>query len=186
MGQATGCCAKMAHFRKKVARNVCIVMMGRCVDWDANVSSQDSKRQISVLVLWDCDCVDSFYCIGFVSMVDKQKKSILFVCSSNLHRSKTAEDIFSVLYQNLNIKSAGTNQKLCQKHGRVFLTEDMLSDADMVFVMEDSHKNLINKHTDNLYTTKIRVLHIPDEYKYGQEELIVLLKEKTQELLHNV
>jgi predicted protein tyrosine phosphatase len=119
-------------------------------------------------------------------MIDKQKKSILFVCSSNLHRSKTAEDIFSVLHEALDIKSAGTNQKLCQKNGRIFLTEEMLSVADLVFVMEDHHKNIINKNTNDLYATKIYVLNIPDQYKYGQDELVVLLKARTQQFFYDI
>ncbi len=38
-------------------------------------------------------------------------KSILFVCSANKDRSKTADDYFSKHYPDLSFDSAGTNKK---------------------------------------------------------------------------
>lgn len=119
-------------------------------------------------------------------MIESSIKTVLFVCSSNKHRSKTAEDIFSVLYTTLTITSAGTNEKLCKKHRGAFLTEALLRAADLILVMEDHHQNLINKATDNKYATKIDVLYIPDEYQYGQTELVDLLKKRTEHLLEGL
>ena len=82
--------------------------------------------------------------------------------------------------------SAGTNEKSCNKHGGVFLTEAMLRAADLILVMEDHHKNLINKATYSTYASKIHVLHIPDEYQYGKAELVNLLKEKTKNVLDSL
>jgi len=82
--------------------------------------------------------------------------------------------------------SAGTNEKSCKKHGGVFLTEGMLRAADLIVVMEDHHQDLINKATSDTYANKIHILEIPDEYQYGQVELVDLLKEKTTNVLNSL
>jgi len=51
---------------------------------------------------------------------------ILFVCSANKQRSKTAEDYFAQEYQDYEFQSAGTNLKICRKEGTTSLTEDLL------------------------------------------------------------
>ena len=102
---------------------------------------------------------------------------ILFVCSANKLRSKTAEDYFSETHPHIEFMSAGTNLKTCQKEGTTPLEEYMLEWADKVYVMEHSHKKHINKHTSE-YNSKITVLNIRDDYKYYQKELIDLLEQK--------
>ena len=42
-------------------------------------------------------------------------KTILFVCSANKQRSKTAEDYFSSKYADFHFISAGTNRKICEQ-----------------------------------------------------------------------
>jgi predicted protein tyrosine phosphatase len=105
-------------------------------------------------------------------------KNILFICSANKKRSKTAEDYFSALYPNYNFESAGTNVKICQKEGTTFVTEEHIIWADLIFVMENKHKVFINSITKENHTAKIKVLRIPDRYKYYQKELIEILEEK--------
>jgi predicted protein tyrosine phosphatase len=105
-------------------------------------------------------------------------EDILFVCSANKQRSKTADDYFSAKYPQLNFDSAGTNLKICNKEGTNPITEEMVQWADVIYVMEKRHKDQINKHTGENYSKKIRVLHIPDRYKYYQKELIELLDQK--------
>lgn len=105
-------------------------------------------------------------------------KNILFVCSANKQRSKTADDYFSEKYPNLQFDSAGTNLKICQKEGTNPMTEDLAEWADVIFVMEKRHKDLINKHTNENYSKKIKVLNIPDRFKYYQKELIEILEVK--------
>lgn len=107
-------------------------------------------------------------------------KNILFVCSANKQRSKTADDYFAEKYPEYNFDSAGTNLKICQKEGTNPMTEDLAEWADVIYVMEKRHKDLINKHTSASYSKKIRVLHIPDRFKYFQKELIEILEEKIQ------
>ncbi|MDG1332534.1 MAG: phosphotyrosine protein phosphatase [Crocinitomicaceae bacterium] len=104
--------------------------------------------------------------------------NILFVCSANKQRSKTADDYFAEKYPELNFDSAGTNLKICQKEGTNPMSEDLAEWADVIYVMEKRHKDLINKHTSASYSKKIRVLHIPDRFKYYQKELIEILEDR--------
>jgi predicted protein tyrosine phosphatase len=106
-------------------------------------------------------------------------ENILFVCSANKQRSKTGEDYFSTIYPALKFQSAGTNIKMCEKEGTNPLTEDMLDWADLIFVMERKHRDLIKQHATSKYGNKIVVLGIEDIYKYYQKELIDILVEKT-------
>ncbi len=97
--------------------------------------------------------------------------NILFVCSKNKWRSRTAETIFKNT-GNHNVKSAGTSQ-----NARVKLNENHLNWADLVFVMEEKHLQIIEqKFRSNAFNDKIIVLDIPDNYKYMDEDLILTLK----------
>lgn len=104
--------------------------------------------------------------------------NILFVCSANKQRSRTAEDHFTSKYSDINFLSAGTNINICNKEGTTPLTEDLLEWADVVYVMENKHSNQIKQHTGSKYNKKIKVLNIPDIYKYGEIKLIDLLEDK--------
>jgi len=105
-------------------------------------------------------------------------KKVLFVCSANKQRSKTAEDFFSEEYPDFEFMSAGTNLKICKKEGTNPLTKEFLSWADHIYVMESRHRTLINDETNREYNQKIVVLEIPDRFKYYQRELIDLLYSK--------
>jgi predicted protein tyrosine phosphatase len=104
---------------------------------------------------------------------------ILFVCSVNKHRSKTAEDYFGDKYEKTNhvFASAGTNIKTCMKEGTNPLDSWLLEWADKIYVMESKHKQEIMSGGSS-YTNKIEVLGIPDNFKYNQPELIELLESK--------
>ena len=104
----------------------------------------------------------------------------LFVCTANIQRSKTAEDYFSMKYPNFEFKSAGTNVKICEQWGTICLTEELLTWADVVFVMETKHKICINNHTNNKYSDKITTLNIADIYQYGEITLIKALESKLE------
>lgn len=110
-------------------------------------------------------------------------KKILFVCSVNKQRSKTASDYFSKEFPSLQFDSAGTNHKLCHKEGTQPLTHKLMEWADLVIVMEEKHKEIILTQGDSSYSKKINVLSIPDIYTYCQKELIDLLKQKVIPLL---
>ena len=105
-------------------------------------------------------------------------KTLLFVCSANKDRSKTAEDYFSVQYPNLQFDSAGTNKKTCNQFGTNYISVEQLDWADIVFVMEQKHLKAIKEMFGNSYFNKITILNIKDVYKYGSQDLIELLKSK--------
>ncbi len=106
--------------------------------------------------------------------------NILFVCSKNKWRSRTAETIFKAA-RNHNVQSAGTD-----KDARVKLTEKHLIWADMIFVMEYKHRQLIKQNFSDSYDKdKIIVLDIPDEYQYMDEELIFSLETAVDPYLQN-
>lgn len=97
--------------------------------------------------------------------------NILFVCSKNKWRSRTAETIFKATL-NHNVKSAGTDEG-----ARVKLTGKHLLWADLICVMENKHRQIIKqKFHSSFDADKIIVLDIPDEYQYMDEELILSLK----------
>ena len=96
--------------------------------------------------------------------------NVLFVCSKNKWRSRTAETIFKNK-NGLNIKSAGTEQS-----ARIRLTWKMVEWAEVIFVMENKHKKRIFRDFKNsIDQQEIIVLDIPDNYPYMDEELIELL-----------
>ncbi|SMC72644.1 low molecular weight phosphatase family protein [Cellulophaga tyrosinoxydans] len=105
-------------------------------------------------------------------------KSILFVCSANKDRSKTAEDYFSKQYPNLSFDAAGTNKKTCNKLGTNYLSKNQLDIADRIFVMENKHLEAIKEAFGSTYYNKITVLNIKDVYTYGSKELIEILTAK--------
>lgn len=110
-------------------------------------------------------------------------QTILFICSANKQRSKTAEDYFSSKYADLKFISAGTNIKICEREGTTPLTFEELEHADLVFVMEQRHKKLIMNFINGKLKKELIVLNIPDIYKYYQKELIEILEEKLKPYL---
>ncbi len=99
--------------------------------------------------------------------------NLLFVCSRNEWRSPTAESIFRK-HQYLNVKSAGTLPA-----ARVKINQKHLDWADIIFVMEKKHRQIIEQNFDGTFDRqKIIVLSIPDEYQYMDEELVKELQNK--------
>ncbi|MFD2824449.1 phosphotyrosine protein phosphatase [Lacinutrix iliipiscaria] len=113
-------------------------------------------------------------------------KNILFVCSANKQRSKTASDYFSEKLLDFNFDSAGTNHKICNKEGTQPLTMELMNWADLVIVMEEKHRKLIVENGGSEFGKKIKVLSIPDKFKYYQKELIDLLEQKVKPLMINI
>lgn len=105
-------------------------------------------------------------------------KKVLFVCSANKQRSKTASDYFSEKYDSIEFDSAGTNHKTCNKEGTQPLSEDVMEWADLVIVMEERYRKIITKNGGSNFRKKITVLSIPNHFKYYQKELLQLLEEK--------
>lgn len=105
----------------------------------------------------------------------KDKVKVLFICTYNKMRSKTAE----VLYkkdERFEVKSAGVDD-----YAEVPVNLELLVWADYIVVMEEYHREwlelnyaLVSEHQE------IICLDIPDLYNFMEPELIVLLKEKVE------
>ena len=65
--------------------------------------------------------------------------NILFVCTANLQRSKTAEELFTALDNSNTYKSAGLSKKYVEKAGTTLCTEELLGWADKIYIFEDFH-----------------------------------------------
>ena len=105
-------------------------------------------------------------------------KKLLFLCSQNRLRSPTAEAIFSE-YEGLEVDSAGLDH-----YAEIPVSTEMIEWADIIFVMEKSHRNKLSKNFQPFLKDKrIVCLDIPDEYEYMSSDLIRLLKKKVLPLL---
>jgi predicted protein tyrosine phosphatase len=100
--------------------------------------------------------------------------NILFICNQNQNRSKTAADLFKDRFQT---SSAGL-------FSPTPLTEDQLSWAETVVVMEESQRSELARRFPKQYLQKrIISLDIPDIYRFNQPELIAALKQKVPDSL---
>lgn len=96
---------------------------------------------------------------------------LLFICSQNRLRSPTAEAVFCK-WPGVEALSAGLNHDAVAP-----LSADLIEWADVLVVMENTHKNkLSKKFRASLKGKRIVVLGIPDEYEYMQPELVRLLE----------
>lgn len=61
-------------------------------------------------------------------------------------------------------------------------TRDMVTRADLIFVMEPHHKEILHKHIslDTIY-----ILNIPDIYTYYADELCMILDSKLADILQH-
>lgn len=72
-------------------------------------------------------------------------RTVLFVCSQNKLRSPTAEQVFS-RREDLEVDSAGTNHDAENP-----LTADLVSWADLIFVMEKAHRSKLQRRFGRLW-----------------------------------
>ncbi|MEM6580363.1 MAG: phosphotyrosine protein phosphatase [Pseudomonadota bacterium] len=100
-------------------------------------------------------------------------KKLLFVCSENRLRSPTAEEVFSK-YDGVEAIGCGTNSD-----AETTISGDLIEWADVVLVMEKSHRNKVSrKYRSLLKDKRVVCLDIPDHYERMQPELIRLLETK--------
>ncbi len=105
-------------------------------------------------------------------------KHILFLCSRNKLRSPTAEEIFRN-HPGIEVDSAGL-----APDAEVPLSSEQIEWADVVIVMENVHRQRLNrKFGKSLAGKRVVVLGIPDKYPYMDAELISLLKLKSRQYL---
>lgn len=108
---------------------------------------------------------------------------VLFVCSANKDRSRTAEVFLPAVFTSHTIHSAGTNQKLCMQEGTEFITKEYVAEADIILVMEQKHLQFIKENFGKGYTHKVKVLGIEDVYKFGDATLQQILIDKSRAYL---
>lgn len=106
------------------------------------------------------------------------ERHYLFICSQNRLRSPTAEQIFAD-HPGIETLSAGTNHD-----AETPLDDGMLRWADIIFVMEKTHRNKIQKRFRSaLNGTRIVCLDIPDDYEFMDPQLIALLQARMARFL---
>ena len=101
---------------------------------------------------------------------------MLFVCSGNIDRSPTAEALLREK-GGFEVKSAGT-----WADARTVISKELIDWADVIFVMEEHHKEAV-KRIDQNAEVKTIVLGVDDHYLKGDPELTRILKEKLSEYL---
>jgi predicted protein tyrosine phosphatase len=100
---------------------------------------------------------------------------LLFVCSVNKLRSRTAEEMFRGMH-GFHVRSRGT-----EPDARVRVTAGDIGWADIVFCMEKRHRDrLRKKYRQECEGKRIICLFIPDEYDFMDSALIELLKTRVQ------
>ena len=103
---------------------------------------------------------------------------LLFVCSQNKLRSPTAEAVFSE-YPGVEADSAGLNHD-----AEVPLSDEQLEWADVVIVMEKTHRGRLNRRFSHaLKGKRVVVLGITDDYAYMDPGLVELLKVRCERYL---
>ena len=101
------------------------------------------------------------------------KKRILFLCSQNTLRSPTAEAVFAG-HPTVDVDSTGLNND-----AEVPLSEEQVEWAELILVMESTHRNRLNrKFGKSLAGKRVVVLNIPDDYDYMDPVLVDLLKKR--------
>lgn len=103
---------------------------------------------------------------------------ILFICSKNKWRSRTAEKVFHG-FNGYDVRSAGT-----EEGARVKVTIGHIGWADIIFVMEKKHvRRLREKFNESIDGKKVTNLDIPDDYIYMDEQLIEILKSRVSQYI---
>jgi predicted protein tyrosine phosphatase len=104
--------------------------------------------------------------------------NLLFICSKNQWRSPTAE----LLFKNHPVhsaRSAGTSDK-----ARVKVNEKLIGWADVFFVMERKHRDILKQRFASAIAGKeLVVLDIEDNYQFNDPELIGILETVLSEYL---
>ena len=104
--------------------------------------------------------------------------NILFICTANRDRSRTAEHIFQKQYPAFNFKSAGIDEGLCVKYNGDYVDVKTCDWAERIICMEDHHAQYLLEKMGNSVLFKIEILGIEDTELYMSQALIMLLKDK--------
>lgn len=102
------------------------------------------------------------------------RERILFVCTANVDRSRTAEDLYRV-DSRYEVRSAGT-----APFAATPVSRELMRWADRVFVMcerEDAHATQLKMRFPEL-TTPVVDLDLVDRWPRGDPELVARLRRK--------
>lgn len=104
--------------------------------------------------------------------------NVLFVCSANRLRSPTAEHIFSS-WPGIETDSAGISND-----ADVPLSSEQVEWADIIFVMEKTHRNKLNRRfRSSLKNKRVICLDIPDDYEFMDPVLVQILESRAGRFL---
>jgi len=104
--------------------------------------------------------------------------NVLFVCSANRLRSPTAEQIFST-WPGIETDSGGISNG-----ASVPLSSEQVEWADIIFVMEKTHRTKLNrKFRSSLNGKRIICLDIPDDYEFMDPVLVRMLESRVGRFL---
>ncbi len=107
----------------------------------------------------------------------KKPVKLLFVCTVNRMRSRTAEELYRG-DSRFSVKSAGTSN-----FAQVIINEDLVEWAEHIVVMERHHeKKIRRKFSRQRDKMKIHSLGIPDIYYFMDKALMILIKERFEKL----
>ncbi len=96
---------------------------------------------------------------------------LLFICSKNKWRSRTAEHLYRG-FPGFVARSAGTEFGARQR-----VTSGLLGWADWIFVMESKHRDYLQRRfPDAIADKRVVCLRIPDVYQFNDPDLIALLQ----------
>jgi predicted protein tyrosine phosphatase len=104
---------------------------------------------------------------------DPGREKLLFICTFNLSRSRTAEVLLNghPLYE---ARSAGTHLS-----ARVRVTAELVAWADRILVMEEHHAEFLRTcFPDHLLEKSLVSLDIADEYQPMAEDLFAILRDR--------
>ena len=99
------------------------------------------------------------------------RERILFICTANIDRSRTAEDLYRG-DPRFDVRSAGTSP-----YATIPITRDLLRWADRVFVMcekEDRHRTMLLLRFPDV-ECRVVDLGVEDRWRRGDPELVRLL-----------
>jgi predicted protein tyrosine phosphatase len=104
--------------------------------------------------------------------------NVLFVCSANRLRSPTAEQVFST-WPGVETDSAGISSG-----ADVLLSSEQVDWADVIFVMEKTHRNkLARQFRSHLKGKRVICLDIPDDYEFMDPVLVRMLEQRVGRFL---
>lgn len=99
---------------------------------------------------------------------------VLFVCNQNMHRSPTAERLFSNRFET---RSRGL-------FGGVIVESSDMNWADAIAVMEPAQRiEIVKRFPKECLKKRLLCLNVPDVFSKDSPELIKILERKNEEFL---